>query len=190
VIDQLVRENRSCRRFQEDTPVAPEVLRDLVTLARYCPSGANKQPLKFHLACDPEANAEIFPCLGWAAYLADWKGPAEGERPTAYITILGDTEISKNFDCDLGITAQTIMLGARAIGLGGCMIATINRDRLARYLRLPDHLKLLLVLALGTPKETIVVETVGADGNIRYWRDAQGVHHVPKRPLSELIYDA
>jgi nitroreductase len=188
VIDQLVRDSRSCRRFVQDHPVSPQVLVDLVRLARYCPSAANRQPLKFHTTCDPNTAADIYPCLGWAGYLADWNGPPEGERPAAYITVLGDARIATDWDCDLGIAAQTILLGARAAGLAGCMIGAVNQGRLGRILALPPHLKVILVLALGKPKETVVVETVGEDGNIRYWRDEDGVHHVPKRRLSDLIY--
>jgi hypothetical protein len=56
-------------------------------------------------------------------------------------------------------------------------------------LRLPEHFEILLAPALGAPKETNRIELVGAGGNIKYWRDAQGVHHVPKRWLDEIILD-
>jgi nitroreductase len=132
-------------------------------------------------------NARIFPCLSWAAYLKDWPGPGPGERPAAYIVILGDTAIQADCDRDLGIAAQSIMLGATARGLGGCMLAAVNRRELARILGPLQGLEILLVLALGTPREEVVVEPVGPDGDIRYWRDERGVHHVPKRRLEEII---
>ena len=123
----------------------------------------------------------------WAGYLRRWSGPEEGERPSAYIVILGDTEIRKSFGCDHGIAAQSIMLGATERGLGGCMIASIDRSELRQVLDIPKHYEILLILALGKPKEKVVIEEVGPDGNIQYYRDAQGVHHVPKRSLDELI---
>ena len=128
-----------------------------------------------------------FSSLGWAAYLKDWPGPEPGERPAAYIVILGDRNISKEFGVDHGIAAQSILLGARDVGLAGCMLGSINRKELRSVLDLPAHLNILLVLALGKPKEEIVLEEVGPDGNIRYWRDDKAVHHVPKRSLSEII---
>jgi nitroreductase len=159
----------------------------LVGLARFSPSGANLQPLKFILSADPEQNARIYPTLAWAGYLRDWDGPEEGERPSAYIILLGDTQISKQFGCDHGIAAQSILLGAVEKGLGGCMIGSIERKRLREILAIPERYEILLVIALGYPKEKVVLEDVGPDGDIKYYRDSEGVHHVPKRTLDELI---
>jgi nitroreductase len=187
MITELIKGNRSYRRFHQEEPVSRETLLELVNLARLSASAANLQPLKYFLSWEPESNSAIFSCLAWAAYLWDWRGPVEGERPAAYLVILGDTEISKNFGCDHGIAAQSILLGAREKGLGGCMLGSIQRDRLRELLQLPGHLEILLVLALGRPQETVVLEEVGPDGSIKYWRDAAGVHHVPKRRLEDII---
>jgi nitroreductase len=183
----LIRKNRSYRRFYQDAPVNLETLRELVDLARLSASGGNRQPLKYILSCGPDTNACIFPHTRWAGYLKDWGGPAEGERPAAYVVILGDAEISKDFGCDHGIAAQSIMLGATERGLGGCMIGSLDRDGLRQALAIPARYEILLVLALGKPKETVVIEEVGPDGDIKYYRDAAGVHHVPKRALGDLI---
>jgi len=187
MLRDLVKANRSCRRFYEDHQVALNILEELVDLARLSASAANLQPLKYIVACQPEINAEIFSCLGWAAYLKDWPGPESGERPAAYVVILGDTAISKDFGCDHGIAAQSILLGAREKGLAGCMLGSIDRKTLRKILNLETHLQILLVLAIGKPKEKVVIETVGSDGSIRYWRDAEAVHHVPKRALKDII---
>jgi nitroreductase len=187
MIADLVHANRSCRRFYEDHPVDGKALEKLVDLARLSASGSNFQPLKYILVCQPRINAEIFSCLSWAGYLKDWPGPDPGERPAAYIVILGDTTIRKDFGVDHGIAGQSMLLGAREKGLAGCILATINRKSLRKILNIEAHLKILLVLAIGKPKEEIVIETVGPDGSIRYWRDSKGVHHVPKRPLQEII---
>ena len=129
MLEDLIRKNRSYRRFHQDVAVDIEMLRALVDLARLSASGSNLQPLKYILSCEPETNARIFPHTRWAGYLKDWSGPAEGERPSAYIIILGDTEIRKSFGCDHGIAAQSIMLGATERGLGGCMIGSIDRSQ-------------------------------------------------------------
>lgn len=184
---ELILDNRSCRRFYQDHAVTLETLKELVNLGRISASAANLQPLKYILSCDPSKNAEIFACLGWAGYLKDWPGPVEGERPAAYVVILGDRRISEDAGCDHGIAAQSILLGARQKGLGGCMIGSIKRRTLSDSLAIPAHCKILLVLAIGSPKEKAVLEAVDADGSIRYWRDADGVHHVPKRQLEDII---
>lgn len=189
VIKELICQNRSYRRFDQAAPVTIETLRELVELARYSASGANLQPLKYMLSCDPEKNALIFPYLAWAGYLTEWPGPDEGERPSAYIIILGDKKIAESFGVDHGIAAQSMLLGAVERGLGGCMIASIRRPGLRQVLNIDDRYDILLVLALGKPVETVVVDPVAADGSIKYWRDEQAVHHVPKRSLEELILD-
>jgi nitroreductase len=187
MITELVKENRSCRRFYENQAVEPGTLKEFVNLARMSASGANLQPLKYILSCDPQKNAEIFSCLAWAGYLKDWPGPEEGERPAAYIVVLGDTSISESAGCDHGIAAQTILLGAREKGLAGCMLGSIDRNALRDSLNIPSQFKVLLVLAIGKPREQVVMENVGSDNSIRYWRDNEGVHHVPKRKLEDII---
>ncbi|MEJ2069593.1 MAG: nitroreductase family protein [Syntrophobacterales bacterium] len=187
MIEDLIRQNRSFRRFHQGQAISRETLLSLVNLARLSASAANLQPLKYNLSSDPEQNARIFSCLAWAGYLKDWPGPAEGERPAAYIVILGDREITTNFGCDHGIAAQSILLGAREKGLGGCMIGSIQKERLRRELNLPDRFAILLVLALGRPQEEVVLTEMGPDGSIKYWRDEAGVHYVPKRRLEEII---
>lgn len=183
----LVLHNRSYRRFEESYPVTKETLIELIKLSRFTPSAGNVQPLRYILSSDPERNRLIFPCLSWAAYLKDWEGPAPGERPSAYIVILVDEKIAKEASCDAGIVAQTILLGATEKGLGGCIIGTIQKEKLRRALTIPEHLQIRLVIALGKPVEKVVLEDVEPGGDIRYWRDKEGVHHVPKRKLEELI---
>lgn len=186
----LVLRNRSYRRFDESHRIAHETLVELVGLARCTPSAANRQPLKYILSADQEINDRIFPCLMWAAYLKDWEGPSLGERPTAYIVILVDETITKDWWCDDGIAAQTILLGAVEKGLGGCMIGSINKERLRGELAIPKHLQIRLVVSLGKPAEQVVLEDLNPGGDIRYWRDNEGIHHVPKRSLAELIVTA
>jgi nitroreductase len=187
MIRDLIISNRSCRRFDEGYAVERRTLEELVDLARLSASAANLQPLKYLLSCDPEKNARVFRHLAWAAYLKNWGGPGPGERPSAYIIILGDTTISNSFGCDHGIAAQSILLGAREKGLAGCMIGLIRREELRQTLAIPASYEILLVLALGQPCEQAIIDEVGPNGDIKYWRDSAGVHHVPKRPLKELI---
>jgi nitroreductase len=187
MLRDLIVRNRSYRRFYQQEKVDLDTLRNLVDLARLSASGANRQPLKYLLSAEPERNATIFACLGWAAYLKDWEGPAEGERPAAYIVVLGDTGVSASFGVDHGIAAQSILLGATERGLGGCIIASVQKDRLRQALDIDARYEILLVLALGRPKEVVVIEPLGPDGDIRYWRDDRAIHHVPKRQLDDII---
>ena len=182
----LVVKTRTVRRFDQAQRVKRADLLDLVILARLSASGGNLQSLKFIQSCNPQINARIFTCLAWAGYLKTWGGPVEGKRPAAYVVILGDTTIQREIGCDHGIAAQSIMLGATAKGLGGCIIGSIKRECLRDALAIPVKYEILLVLALGRPIEKVILEIVKA-GDIKYWRDAKGRHHVPKRSLREIV---
>ena len=186
MIDDLVRKTRSFRRFKEDEPVDADTLKYLVDLARLGGSARNVQPLKYMLINAPELNAKIFPHLGWAGYLHDWPGPPKGERPAAYIICLLDTRLSKEAACDLGIATQNILLGAAEMGLGGCRIASISPE-LRKVLAIDVFLQVLLVVALGRPAETVTLVEREPGADIKYWRSADQVHHVPKRSLAEII---
>jgi nitroreductase len=187
MIQELVASSRSYRRFHEDQPVDEAVLRELVDLARLSPSGGNLQPLKYLLSARPQRNALIFPHLAWASYLPQWKGPEPGERPAAYIVIVLDRTVSATPGCDHGIACQSILLGAREKGLGGVIIGNINRKALTQVLGLGENLEPLLVIALGRPKETVVIDDLPPGGSHKYWRDEASVHHVPKRRLGDIL---
>lgn len=183
----IVAKNRSYRRFYQQEAVSDETLRELIALARLVPSGANAQALKFMPVNSPEDNARLFDTIGWAGALPDWDGPVPGERPAAYIIVLCDLSIGKNKQTDVGIAAQTILLGAVSEGLGGCMLGNIKRSVIAGDFGIDtEKYSIELVIALGKPKEEIRITDV-KDGNTKYYRDENMVHYVPKRSLEELI---
>jgi nitroreductase len=184
---ELVTQSRSIRRFKGGSLVDRDVLLDLVDLARVSPSAANKQPLKYFISSSEKTNDIIFPHLSWAAYLKDWIGPSEDERPGGYICICLDKEVSQTVIWDHAIAAQTILLGAVEQGLGGCIIGAFNSDMLGTSLGLSERYAVQLVLAIGEPGEEVVMDEIDREGSIVYWRDDQGVHHVPKRRLEDII---
>ena len=185
-IVELVKKNRSYRRFNESVRLSDQELISLVDLARHSASGTNRQALKYLLYNSLDDCKRIFQYTRWAAFLKDWDGPAEGERPSAYIIILGDRSIADNYFVDHGIAAQSILLGATELGYGGCMIASVDRKGLVNEIGLPEQFEILLIVALGLPVEKVVIEDI-KDNDFKYWRDQDSVHHVPKRTLEELI---
>ncbi len=191
-LKELVYKNRSYRRFYQEHEINSTQLVDLVDLARMTPSPKNLQALKFMIFNEREINAKIFDTLAWAGYLKDWKGPEEGERPSAYIFILADKKISPDLAKDYlytasGYVAQSILLGAVDMGLGGCTIAAFKRQELNKAVTLPKEFEIMLILALGKPKENIIIKDVEQNGDIKYYRDENGNHYVPKRKLDDLI---
>lgn len=191
MLKNLVRQTRTVRRFQEAKPLPPEMLHDLVDLARLGGSARNAQALKYMIVTGDIQRQDLFPLLAWAGYLPHWPGPAAGERPPAYILCLLDSRLQKGpiteAHFDLGIATQNLLLGAAEQGIFGCRIGAFVPARVQQLLNLPEQYSVLLVLALGYPAETVVLEEVGEDGDIRYWHDAQGVHHVPKRRLADVL---
>ena len=186
---ELILKNRSYRRFYEDAPITMRQLEEFVDLARLSPFGGNRQTLKFYLsASEPsrEVNEKIFETLSWAGYLDGWKGPEPGERPSGYIVVLNDTDLGDGGQINAGIAATGILLGAVEQGLGGCMFGSVDRKKLSESLGLAENLEIVIVIALGKPKEVIVIDEA-VNGDIKYWRDENRVHHVPKRKLGDLI---
>ena len=185
-LKELIFKTRSYRRFDESYRIDEKTIESLIDLARLSASGANKQPLKYLYFNSVKDCEKVFPYLAWAGYLTEWPGPDKGERPSGYIIMLGDRSISDIFGIDHGIAAQSIMLGASEAGLGGCIIASIKREELINELSISDNLEILLVLALGKPVENVIVEEL-KNSDVKYWRDSDKNHHVPKRSLKELI---
>ncbi len=186
----LVRKNRSYRSFNPNRAVTDAELRSLIECARLCPSAANKQPLRYRLCTEPEEMAGVLAYTHWAAALPEWSFPPRGHAPTAAIVICHDLSVIDSeivSATDVGIAAQTILLAAAEIGLGGCMIGNFNRSSLKVNLAISENLVPVLVIALGEPDEEIVLDVVGDDGATAYWRDADGVHHVPKRAMDDVI---
>lgn len=188
MIKDLVVSLRSVRRFKESARIARDTLEGFVDLARLSASAGNLQPLKYKLITEPKDCARVFPHLRWAGYLADWDGAREGERPPAYILILRDNSIATNFLIDHGIALQTLRLAAAEKGLASCIVGTADRTSLRAALELPSNFELLIVLAVGEGLETAIVEEMSGD-NVRYWRDDDGVVHVPKRRLKDVLVD-
>ena len=188
MLKDLILKNRSYRRFYQSEKISQNQLREWIDLARNSASARNAQSMKYILSTDEQLNAKIFEQLAWAGYLTTWKGPEEGERPSAYIVLLHDTLLSGNYLCDDGIAIQSILLGATEAGFGGCIIHSVNRNKLRELLNRSEQFEILYVLALGKPKETVVLEELKGD-DIKYWRDENQIHHVPKRALDEIILE-
>jgi nitroreductase len=182
----LIRKNRAYRRFDQSVPVPMELLRAMVEAARFSSSARNMQPLRYMLFNEPADCARIFPTLAWAGYLKEWPGPVDGERPGAYIIQMVDLELTEDWWCDDGIAAQSMLLTAVEQGFGGCIIGSVQREKLRTLLNIPERYKIIQVLALGKPVEEVVIDEM-KEGDVKYWRDKKGVHHVPKRSLDELI---
>lgn len=186
-LKDLVLRTRSFRRFHEDYIITEEDILMLIELARLSGFGGNRQSFKFWAVLDEEKKEKVFETLKWAAYYKEWDGPKKSERPSAYIVIFHDKKISNTYYWEHGIAAQSILLGATAKDLGGCMIASFNHQEIVDILGAEDNLNPLMVIALGKPKEEVILDCVDSSGSVEYWRDSEDRHHVPKRTLKEIL---
>lgn len=194
--DALVRRARTCRRFDESMRVPREFLLELVELAHLAPCGANAQRLRFHVVSGAEDCARVFDELAWAGALKDWPGPDEGERPTGYIAILAERAVPGKpaapiTEVDTGIAAQTMMLAARGATpeVAACMFKAFTPRAIDAMGLDNDKYELKLIMTFGVPAETQVIDAIDSnpDGSINYWRDEAQTHHVPKRPLADVL---
>lgn len=185
VFRELADAARTIRRFKGSIPVALDDLREIIGAASMAPCAANLQRLRYSIVAGRSEMDRLFNGLEWAGYLEDWKGPAEDERPAAYIVISSPAgEESPFTGIDAGIAAAYMVLAAREKGLGSCILLSFSRESVAEIACTPC-LRPELVIALGVPGEEVVVDRYS--GSVRYYRDSDGKHHVPKIPAADLI---
>ena len=180
----LVKSCRSYRRFDTSRKITEDELLSIAEAVRYTPSAANLQRIRLQLITSQSECDTVFSSLRFAAYLKDWAGPTEEERPVAYVVFLSECELDNNLAIDLGICSEALALSAAERGVGACIFRSFDKDILAPVLRVgfvPHE-----VIALGYPSETVLVEDA-LNGEIKYYRDAEDRHVVPKRPMSEIV---
>lgn len=188
----LVKANRSYRGYDESRRVTREELLEMVDCARLAASSVNMQPLRYYIAWEKDEVDRIQPLTGWAKGLPDLELPHKGMCPTAFIIICQDTKVWESlarFQKDVGLAAQTILLAATEMGLGGCMIGSFQAGEVRRALDLPEHLAPMLVVAIGKPAERIVLTEVAEGESVAYYRDADDIHYVPKRALKDIVLE-
>ncbi|NSW89796.1 MAG: nitroreductase family protein [Firmicutes bacterium] len=184
---EIILRRRTIRKFKQEK-IKREVLLKLINAARHAPSGANLQPIKYVIIDDPERVEKVFAHLKWAGYLAPYGDPKEGERPVAYIIVLADTAIRRSgYELDIGAAIQNILLAAEEENIGTCWIGSVDREAVKSILNIPGQYIIDSVVALGYKAENPVVED--ENGSIKYYKDGNGVLHVPKRKLEDIILE-
>ncbi len=190
MIKDIVKKSRSYRGYNENRQISKEELIELVDIARYCPSSVNGQPFRYYIAYEKEEVNRIQKLTHWARALPQMTLPHPGKCPTGFIIILQDTNLSESLTRylkDVGIVAQTMLLKATEMGLGGCMIGNFNGSEVRSELHLEENLVPLLIIAFGEPDEEIKIVEINEGDSVKYYRDENDVHYVPKRKLKDII---
>ena len=190
MLKELAMKSRSYRGYDESRTITREELAEFVDCARYAPSSINRQPFQYLLVCEKEDLQKLQPLTGWARALPDMQLPHPGKCPTGFIVICQNTDWApdlKRFLRDVGAVAQTMLLAAAEQGLGGIMIGNFSPARVAEAFALPEHIVPMLIVAFGKPDETVVLLEVDEGENLKYYRDENDVHYVPKRKLKDVL---
>lgn len=181
---KAIEKRRSIRKFSR-REIDVEVLREIIRHGSLAASGMNVQPIKYIVATGDKAD-EIFPHTRWAGYLKGEGSPTFEERPYAFILILNDNNLRKNgYELDAGAAVQNILLAACSMGLGTCWLGAIDYEDICNIVGITERYKLISAVAVGYPAYESVSET--SKGDIKYYLDDEGVLHVPKRDLNEII---
>jgi nitroreductase len=177
---------RSIRRFK-NLSVPKDVLEKCVNAARLAPSGANLQPLEYIVVDDAQLLPQIFSTIKWAAYIRPAGDPPPGHEPKAYIAILKDASAKAPWTAyDIGGAMENIILVALEDGVGSCALLNVDWDKLRAICSVSDSYEISLLIALGYPDESPVEEPF--QGSVRYWKDENGVLHVPKKKLETILH--
>lgn len=192
-VNEAIVRRRSIRRFQ-DRPVPYDILEKCVDAGRVAPSARNFQLCEYIIVDDAQLLPRVFDCIklgGWQDTPKD--SPAMKNTPKAYIIILINSTLEAKFGSprhftthDVGLSAENIILTALEQGLGVCPVLLFQPDKLKPLLKIPDSHDIALVLVLGYPNESPVVEV--STGPVETWIDDQGVRHVPKRKLEDITH--
>lgn len=190
MLKDLVKANRSCRGYDKEHKVTREELLEMIDTARLSAAGINQQPLKYYLISD-QADADLITSMvKFGANLPELGLPFEGTEPPAYIIMCHDKDVNPAVDffrCDIGIAAQTITLAATEMGLAGCMIGNYNKEKVREALGLDERYSIELIISIGKNIEDIRIVDLEEGQSHKYYRDANGVHYVPKRKLEDII---
>lgn len=184
-LDTLLRKNRSHRAFDTSYTVAKRQLEAIVSVNDKLPSGRNAQTLRFRLLDAPGGGEDFCRFLHLGGYLPELHLPVPGTEPKAFIVVCSTESESPIVNIDLGISLQSMALKAVEIGLNALIVKAFNRQEIKEALGLP--LDPLAVLAIGKGTERIVLDEVHTGSDLRYYRDADGTHHVPKIAVPDLL---
>ncbi len=186
-IYEIALKRRSIRRFK-NIPIPYEILERCVNAARLAPAAGNRQPLEYIIVDDEQLLPKVFDMLKWAKHIRPAGDPPPGHRPVAYIVVLIKTGLAyKNLEnFDAGLAVENMILVALEEGIGSCCLASADTHKLRELLNIPEDYIISLVLALGYPDESPVVEEFRESP--KYWKDKDSVLHIPKRGLKDILH--
>lgn len=142
---EAVQERHSIRAYQE-TAVPREKLEKILDAARLAPSARNVEPWHFIVVTDAEKRKALSKGL-FAKFL--------NEAPVV-IVACGDYKASSDwYAVDVALAVESMILTATAEGLGTCCVGSFDEKHVKTLLKVPEKFEVLLLLAVGYPREKI-----------------------------------
>lgn len=182
---EVLKTRRSIRKFLQ-TEISDAVLLKLIDAARFAPSAANAQPLKYAVVRGEKCK-DIFPLTKWAKLLGEKGTPQNGEEPVAYIFVMTQKN-SYNKEADASLAIENIVLAAWHDGIGSCILGSIDRPKISNIISSPEDYDINYAVALGYPMQKSFAEDE-TDG-VEYYMTENGDVHVPKRKIEDIVYFA
>lgn len=184
-LDSLLLKNRSCRGYDHSVPISEDVLRRIVGVNTKIPSARNQQVLRFKLVVDESEVALINNNIKLGGALPHLNLPFPDTEPIAFIVVTSIANVDHNVYIDLGISLQSMLLKSVEIGFNGIIIGAFDAKSISKGLGL-NNLP-LAVVAIGKSIEKYRLVDVPSNGSLKYYRDENGVHCVPKLSLDDII---
>ncbi len=179
---ELAMNRRSIRGYQKDKEVPEEVIRKILEIARWAPSGGNGQPWEFIVIRDKETRDKIADLFlkqqehkkeMEMAVRGDAKMTGAGFRNApVHIVILGDPRVNESypirtreeksdshFYTGLGNATLLIHLAATSLGLGSQYVSDASSPYMATMLKVllgvPEPLKIYHLIPIGYPAGSV-----------------------------------
>ncbi len=168
---EVIRTLRAVRRFADDA-IPPEVLHDLLDVARWTGSAKNTQPWELVVVANRTTLEQL-------ATLGEYAGHLAGARLGLVLVMDGP---GREFDA--GRLAQNLMLAAWAHGVGSCIASLYpaENERVAKeLLGVPAERSVHTVIALGYPAGADARRLESAPPNVR------SAVRPGRKPLASLV---
>jgi 5,6-dimethylbenzimidazole synthase len=171
---QLLKWRRDVRNFRPE-PLPPDLLRDILSSARFAPSVGLSESWRYVLVSRPEVRSQVredFESAN-AQALAGYSGEkaalyarlklagldsapvhlaAFADRGTAQGSGLGCQTMPEMLDYSVVAAITTLWLTARAYGVGMGWVSILNPDRISTILAVPAEWHLVAYLCIGYPE--------------------------------------
>lgn len=174
-LEQAVARRRMVRSFTAE-PVPPEVVDDLLRLARRAPSAGNTQAVEFLVLDTPDAVSAYWDVTLPRDRRASFRWQSLLEAPVLVVVVVRPEAYPERYSepdkintgrgagteawpvpywwVDSGAVIQNLLLGVVERGLGACLFGTFDHESAVRHeFGVPEGHRLVATIALGHPGE-------------------------------------